>query len=90
MSRPKELLVKVLSGNADASIRFTELCGLLERLGFTRHVRGSHHVFSRTGVSKIINLQVEAGAAKPYQVRQVRLILLRHGLTTIAGDAHGE
>ena len=90
MSRLEKLLVRVLSGNADAGIRFTELCGLLERLGFAHRVRGSHHVFRRHGVPKLINLQEESGAAKPYQLRQVRRILIRHGLITIAGDAHGE
>lgn len=90
MSRLDKLLLRVLSGNADASIRFADLRRLLERLGFARRVRGSHHVFAKAGIAGIINLQEESGVAKPYQVRQVRRILLRYRLTTLNQDAHDE
>ena len=32
--------------------------------------RSSHHIFTKEGVEKIINLQTKDGKAKPYQVRQ--------------------
>lgn len=71
-------LERVLSGSADGAIRFDELCGLLERLGFKKRVKGSHHIFRRKGVPEMINLQRDGGNAKPYQVRQVRSVILSH------------
>ena len=71
-----KVLRRVLSGAADASIRFDELCGLLESLGFEKRVRGSHHVFRRDGVAAKINIQRDGAKAKPYQVKQVRAAIL--------------
>ena len=83
----EKLLAKVLSGHADASIRFSELCTLLERLDFMMRVKGSHHIFERPGIKDLIVLQPERGSALRYQVRQVRHILLNHGLTELQGGA---
>ena len=71
-------LRRVLSGTSDASIRFEELCQLLKNLGFEMRVRGSHHVFRKAGIEEKVNLQREGSEAKPYQVRQVRRILLKY------------
>jgi hypothetical protein len=73
-------LTRLLSGTADASIRFDDLCGLLEGLGFSLRVRGSHHLFRKSGVEERINLQRDGSHAKPYQVRQVRAIIVKYGL----------
>lgn len=70
----------ILSGRSDANVGFEELRGLLLRLGFTERVRGSHHVFVRPGIEDLVNLQREGSKAKPYQVRQVRSVILRYGL----------
>lgn len=47
-----KVLHRLLSGTADASIRFRELCSLLEGLGFEKHIRGSHHLFRKVGVEE--------------------------------------
>ena len=65
-----------MSGTADASIRFEDLCHLLESLGFEKRVRGSHHIFRRIGVAAKVNLQRAGAQAKPYQVKQVRAVIL--------------
>ena len=70
-------LRRVLSGTADAAIRFEDLCHLLENLGFETRVRGSHHLFRKSGVEEKINLQRSGFQAKPYQVKQVRAMILR-------------
>src|SRR5215217_6590821 len=82
MTRHAKLLRRLLSGASDQTIRFEELCALLERLGFgVRRRGGSHRVFFREGVAEILNLQPRPdGTAKPYQVRQVREVVVRHGL----------
>ena len=71
---------RVLSGQADANIRFDDLRSYLLQLGFAERVRGSHHMFRKAGVPELINLQRSGAEAKPYQVRQVRQTVLRHGL----------
>ena len=42
--------------------------------------RGSHHIFRKEGVAERINLQRDDGHAKPYQVRQVRRVILNYKL----------
>lgn len=75
---------RILSGRADANIRFSDLCALLRRLGFNERIRGSHHVFFRDGLDEILNLQPIGSDAKVYQVRQVRLLILKHGLEEVS------
>lgn len=81
MGRHHKLLQKILSGNADANIPFGGLCQLLVKLEFEERIRGSHHLFGRNGIEELINLQEDGAKAKPYQVRQVRAILLRYRLS---------
>ena len=71
-----QVLRQVLSGTADAAIRFEDLCRLLESLGFEKRVKGSHHIFRKNGVAAKINLQRAGGQAKPYQVKQARAAIL--------------
>lgn len=80
MSQYGQLLQKILQGRSDAHIRFDELCRLLRHLGFAERLRGSHHIFRQQGITEKINLQRDNGHAKPYQVRQVRRVLLRYKL----------
>ena len=80
VNRDDRLRQRILDGRSDANIRFDQLRGFLVRLGFVERVRGSHHVFRREGVRELINLQRDGSHAKPYQVRQVRRVLLRYHL----------
>lgn len=41
---------------------------------------GSHHLFRKSGITELINLQREGSKAKVYQVRQVRAVLLKYRL----------
>lgn len=81
MSQLDALFAKVRDGNGDASIRFDALCTLLRALGFSERIRGGHHIFGRTGVREILNLQRDGRNAKDYQVRQVRRVILTYNLT---------
>jgi hypothetical protein len=78
MTRRDKTLDAVLRGKSDANIRFDELRALLVSLGFGERVRGSHHVFSRIGIADQINLQRDGSRAKPYQVKQVRSVLIKY------------
>jgi len=76
----KKTLRQVLSGTSDASIRFDDLCSLLESVGFARRTKGSHNIFRKSGVEERINLQRDGNNAKPYQVKQVRAVILKYKL----------
>ena len=80
MNRHERLLQAVLRGRSDANIRFSDLQAMMEYLGFEERIRGSHHLFDKEGIVEIINLQSRAGHAKPYQVRQVRQLILKYRL----------
>ncbi|MBI1791207.1 MAG: type II toxin-antitoxin system HicA family toxin [Acidobacteria bacterium] len=82
-------LRRLLSGTSDAAIRFDELCSLLQSLGFDRRMRGSHHLFRKSGVEERINLQREGNNAKPYQVKQVRAVILKYKLVELNEQVRG-
>ncbi len=80
MSNPEKTLIRLLRGTSDANFSFAEVCQLLYHLQFAERVRGSHHIFSKEGVEEILNLQPKGGSAKPYQVKQVRKLILKYKL----------
>jgi predicted RNA binding protein YcfA (HicA-like mRNA interferase family) len=80
MGKHGKFLDQILRGTSDSNISFSSLCQLLESLGFAQRVRGDHHIFTKDGVAEILNLQPKGSKAKPYQVKQVRGIILRYRL----------
>ena len=80
MSRFDKTLEKILRGASDANIDFQDLCQFLNELGFEERIRGSHHIFTKDSVIEIINLQAKGSKAKPYQVKQVRNLILKYKL----------
>lgn len=83
MSKAKKLLLTVLGGLSDANIKFEELCDLLRRLGFDIRIRRSHHIFRKAGIEEKVNIQRDGTHVKPYQVRQIRQVLVKHKLGEI-------
>jgi hypothetical protein len=82
MASLRKTLDVILRGGSDQNIRFVELSRVLLAMNFNRRITGGHHIFSRDGVTEIINLQpLPGGRAKPYQVKQVRQIIAKYGLT---------
>lgn len=71
---------RILRGAADANIPFNQLCPLLRRLGFEERIRGDHHIFTKDGVEEILNLQPRGHHAKPYQVKQIRGVIVKYRL----------
>ncbi|MBM3144164.1 MAG: type II toxin-antitoxin system HicA family toxin [Chloroflexi bacterium] len=80
MARRDKILYQILRGTSDANIPFMELCHLLRRLSFDERIRGSHHIFTKESVEDILNLQPDREKAKPYQVKQVRNVILKYKL----------
>ncbi len=81
MSRAKKVVARILAGSSDANFVFDDLCFALERAGFTRRRgKGSHTLFFKAGIEEILNLQPKGSQAKPYQVKQVRELILKYQL----------
>ena len=80
MSKAEKLAAKLLTGRSDKNFSFDDLCHVIERAGFERRGgKGSHRIYAKEGVDEIINIQPRNhGEAKPYQVRQVRELLVRY------------
>ena len=78
MGKQDKILWQILKGTSDANIRFADLRSLLSHLEFEERIKGSHHIFRKLGVEEKINLQKDGSKAKPYQVRQVRNVMLKY------------
>ncbi len=80
MSRSQKRIQNVLTGNRDKNIRFKDLRLLLNYLGFKERIKGDHFIFTKSGVTEIINLQPYRRIPKPYQVKQVRNLIMSYNL----------
>lgn len=80
MRRRNKILERILCGTSDANIPFNDMCKLLHKLGFDERVRGSHRIFTKESVEEILNLQPKGAKAKPYQVKQIRHVILKYKL----------
>jgi predicted RNA binding protein YcfA (HicA-like mRNA interferase family) len=81
MGKHQKTLKKILDGRSDTNIKFSDLTSLLTYLGFDMRIKGSHHIFRRDGIKVLINLQQDGNKAKPYQVKQVRSVILEYNLS---------
>lgn len=81
MSQIAKILINILRGQADSNINFEDLRRLLLYLDFEERIKGSHHIYSKAGIDEILNLQPKGNNAKSYQVKQVRLLILKYKLT---------
>jgi predicted RNA binding protein YcfA (HicA-like mRNA interferase family) len=67
--------------DARRPVDFRKLETLLKQLGFRRdRIRGSHRIYSHPKSARLLNLQPRGHEAKPYQLRQLRDIILEFGL----------
>ena len=80
MPNPKRILELILLGRSDSNIEFNDVRRLLDSFGFVERIKGSHHIFAKAGIAEIINIQPKGNKAKPYQVRQIRNIILNYKL----------
>lgn len=86
MGKHEKILNLVLRGTSDANISFDDLCSLLRHLGFEIRIKGSHHIFTKNDVEEILNLQPKGSKAKPYQVKQVRSIIVKYRIGEKANE----
>ena len=80
MSREEKLIQQILSGRSDENIVFNDLRKILSMFGFKERIKGDHFIYAKTGVEEIMNIQPLGDKAKPYQVKQVRGIIIKYKL----------
>jgi predicted RNA binding protein YcfA (HicA-like mRNA interferase family) len=80
MGKYEKLLEKILIGKSDQNIEFNDLINLLTNLGFEQRIKGSHHIFYKDNFEEIINIQPDDNKAKPYQVKQIRNVIINYQL----------
>jgi len=80
MDEHEKLYEHIILRRSDANVSFVKLRSLLKALGFEERTKGDHHIFERSGVEEILNLQPKNGKGKPYQVKQVRSLILKYNL----------
>ena len=81
MSKFEKLILKILQGFSDKNIDFEDLQKILLKLEFDERIKGSHHIYTKENIDEIINIQPSnEGKAKPYQVKQVREIIIKYQL----------
>jgi hypothetical protein len=77
--RRRRLLQKLLSSSKN--IRFTEAVACAEAFGFRLSpIHCSHHIYVHSNVPESLNLQNANGQAKPYQIKQLLLLIERYNL----------
>ena len=75
----KKILQKILTGSKN--IRFSDMVILVQGFGFLlSRTDGSHHIFTRSDIPELVNLQNIKGQAKIYQIRQFLKLVERHNL----------
>jgi hypothetical protein len=80
MSTFQKLLIRILSGMHDKNIHFNDLRKLLLTLNFDERIKGDHFIYTKKGIEEILNIQPNGNKAKPYQVKQVRNIIVKYKL----------
>ncbi len=80
MGRHEKLLLSILCGTKDSNISFSDLRSAMDDLGFTCRIKGDHFIYTKPNIEEIINIQPVGSKAKPYQVKQVRNLILKYGL----------
>jgi predicted RNA binding protein YcfA (HicA-like mRNA interferase family) len=80
MGKHEKILLSILCGTKDSNISFSDLCSVLDNLGFNCRIKGDHFIYTKSDIEEIINIQPVGSQAKPYQVKQVRNLILKYVL----------
>lgn len=73
-----KIFIEIMSGSKDCNIKFKDLQKILEYLNFNCRIKGDHFIYYKQGIEEIINIQPNGNKAKPYQVNQVRNLILKY------------
>jgi hypothetical protein len=57
LGKYEKLIAEILSGKQDASFRFAEIDKLMGSFGFSKRIKGDHHIYYKGSIREIINMQ---------------------------------
>ena len=78
---PKSEKTLELLHEGNSAIGFRELQHVLTAPGFRLdRIAGSHHLYMHDKVPRPLNIQPDGKGTKPYQLRQLRAMILEFGL----------
>ena len=87
MTQREKLISRILSGTSDKNVDFNDLTKILESFNFSSRIKGGHHIYYKEGIEEIINIQpLSNNKAKPFQVKQIRLLILKYKLNIITNE----
>jgi len=76
----RKLFERLVLGNLQ-NVAFRDFVHLVEGFGFTLlRTKGRHHIFGRSGVEELVNIQDVGGQTKPYQIRQFLRLVERYNI----------
>ena len=70
----------IMEGKFDTNIKFSDLQYVLKQAGFSCRIKGDHYIYTKKEIPEIINIQPKGNMAKPYQVKQIRLLFLKYNI----------
>lgn len=77
--KKQKLLKKLVSGSRN--IRFEEATAAAGVFGFAlKTTNGSHHIYVHPEIPELLNLQNVKGKAKPYQIKQLLMLIEKYNL----------
>ncbi len=80
MATIEKLIAAIMSGTQDRNIKFSDLQKILNVFEFQCRIKGDHFIYWKDGIEEIINIQPDGNKAKPYQVKQIRNLILKYHL----------
>ena len=78
MPSNEKIFFEIVSGSKDRNIKFSDLQKILDFFGFQCRIKGDHFIYYKQGIEEIKNIQPDGNKAKPYQVKQVRNLILKY------------
>lgn len=75
-----KIISDIISAGKDSNIKFKDLQRVLDVMGFRSRIKGDHFIYYKDGIDEIINIQPKGNKAKPYQVKQIRNLILKYKL----------
>lgn len=76
----KKVYDKIMSGNSDNNIRFTDLRNVIISMDFVERIKVDHFVYKHDDIPEGIVIQPLGSKAKAYQVKQIRNLFNKYGL----------
>lgn len=83
MSTNQKFFFDIMSGLKDKNISFADLQKILAILDFQCRIKGDHFIYYKNDLPEIINIQPDGTKAKPYQVKQIRNLILKYKLEVL-------